>query len=107
MCIQRNFKFLFFEQITNQLVQACKEYIQQYTHNIMEDKDELWDRVAEEVLMADAINSGDPLFKSFNKQVENKLRVSGWITRWHKKDAFCLSFLITLSLEQNLLFWYD
>jgi len=35
--------------VTNQLVASCKDHIKQLTHNVVEDRDELWDTVAQEV----------------------------------------------------------
>uniref|UniRef100_A0A2C9K4Z2 AAA+ ATPase domain-containing protein n=1 Tax=Biomphalaria glabrata TaxID=6526 RepID=A0A2C9K4Z2_BIOGL len=62
-------------KVTNQLVQACKDYIKQHTYNIMEDKDELWMKVAEDILSPD-LNLTDTQSKG-NKQVgESKLKIT-------------------------------
>ncbi|KAK6987323.1 dynein heavy chain 5 axonemal [Biomphalaria glabrata] len=62
-------------KVTNQLVQACKDYIKQHTYNIMEDKDELWMKVAEDILSPD-LNLTDTQSKG-NKQVgESKPKIT-------------------------------
>ncbi|CAL1527205.1 unnamed protein product [Lymnaea stagnalis] len=63
-------------KVTNQLVQACKDYVKQYTYNIMEDKDELWVKVAEEVIAGDVANRNGSHFKTPNRQAENKQKIS-------------------------------
>lgn len=61
--------------MTNQLVQVCKDQIKQYTYSATEDKDELWDRIAEEVISYDPHSQGDPHIKSLSQLMENKLQV--------------------------------
>ncbi|BFZ10052.1 hypothetical protein BsWGS_13093 [Bradybaena similaris] len=63
-------------KVTNQLVRICKDYIKQYTCNVLEDRDELWDKIAEEVIDPSIVYQSDPQHKAFNKMVENKLRES-------------------------------
>lgn len=57
-------------------MRICKDYIKQYTWNVLEDRDELWDKIAEEVIDSSIVYQSDPQHKAFNKMVENKLRVS-------------------------------
>ena len=63
-------------QVTNQLVQSCKDHIKQLTQNVIEDRDELWDKVADEVSTRDLLNHSDPNQKSLGRQLENRLKVS-------------------------------
>ena len=62
-------------QVTNQLVMACKDHVKACTTNVLEDRDLLWDCVAQEALMRDPAAVGDPQHKLLKSQVESKLKV--------------------------------
>lgn len=62
-------------QVTNQLVTACKDHIKSCTINTVEETDNLWDCVMQEVLMRDPTNTVDPQQKLLKSQVESKLKV--------------------------------
>ena len=75
-----------YTQVTNQLVLACKEYIQRSTINLDTSEDMLWDQVQQEVASRDTQNvipanagsgSSDPQHKHFHSQVESRLKVNG------------------------------
>ena len=61
--------------MTNQLVLACKDHIKSCTMNVIEDRDVLWDCVAQEALMRDPATVGEPQHKLLKSQVESKLKV--------------------------------
>lgn len=63
-------------KVTNQLVMACKDHIKSCTTNVIEDRDELWDCVAQEALMRDPAATGDTQQKLLKSQVESKLKQS-------------------------------
>ncbi|CAG5121565.1 unnamed protein product, partial [Candidula unifasciata] len=91
-------------KVTNQLVQICKEYIKQHTWNVLEDRDELWDKIAEEVNDFITVYQGDPQHKTFNKMVENKLRESRTKIRssgdvLDTEDSLCARLQLCLSLQ--------
>ncbi len=67
---------MFFVQITNQIVSACKNYIQQYTCS-EEDEDLLWDTVQYEILYKDPGTGNDLGQHLFKEELEGKLRVMG------------------------------
>ncbi|KAF6039109.1 hypothetical protein EB796_002581 [Bugula neritina] len=66
---------LFFTKITNQLVLACKEYMQQVTIND-EGVDNLWSIVSEEIGSGtDSLSAAsDTLYKQMKTHLENKLK---------------------------------
>ncbi|XP_070190368.1 uncharacterized protein [Littorina saxatilis] len=63
-------------KVTNQLVMACKDHIKGCTINIIEDRDLLWDCVAQEAMMRDPATVADPQHKLLKSQVESKLKQS-------------------------------
>lgn len=70
---RQGFLGLLFTKVTNQVVLACKEYIQQCT--IVGDIDQLWDKVQDEIIEreGDAI---DMTHRMMARHLESRLRVS-------------------------------
>ena len=66
--------FYLFVQITNQLVLACKEYIQEACITD-EGEDLLWAKVQHEILNKDTLQNSDPQQKHLQTQLEGKLKV--------------------------------
>ncbi|XP_067674368.1 uncharacterized protein [Haliotis asinina] len=61
-------------KVTNQLVLACKEHIKGCTINMLDDTDDLWRRVTDEVQQRDTLPTTDPQQRLLRSQIESKLR---------------------------------
>ncbi|XP_025098007.1 LOW QUALITY PROTEIN: dynein gamma chain, flagellar outer arm-like [Pomacea canaliculata] len=75
---------IFMAKVTNQLVTACKDHIKSCTINTVEETDNLWDCVQQEVLMRDPTNTVDPQQKLLKSQVESKLKHSTRGSKGHE-----------------------
>ena len=64
--------FVIFLQVTNQIVLACKEYIQQCTVSV-DDEDQLWQKVQQETATAEPLSSSQQ--KHLQTQLDNRLKV--------------------------------
>jgi hypothetical protein len=87
--------------VTNQLVLACKEYIQQATYNYADDNDLLWQRVQEEIESrhegSPSQASIEPPAKQLQNQLNAKLKVSISVNK-----ALLWSFVINCILNARV-----
>ena len=63
--------------------------------NVIEDRDVLWDCVAQEALMRDPATVGEPQHKLLKSQVESKLKVVD-VLCWVGWQHFFLWFIYTV-----------